>query len=177
MSESIKSRIRTIPNHPKPGVMFRDITTLLLDPDALRAAVDGLLAAFTGTRIDKVAGVEARGFILGGAVAYQLQAGFVPVRKRGKLPWNTFGQDYALEYGTDRVEIHTDAIAAGEQILLVDDLIATGGTALAALDLIEQSGGRVVGCAFVVDLPDLGGSRRLRERGVEVRALCEFEGE
>ena len=126
MSESIKSRIRTIPNHPKPGVMFRDITTLLLDPEALRAAVDGLLAAFSGTRIDKVAGVEARGFILGGAIAYQLQSGFVPVRKRGKLPWNTFGQDYALEYGTDRVEIHTDAIAPGEQILLVDDLIATG---------------------------------------------------
>jgi len=177
MSESIKSRIRTIPNHPKPGVMFRDITTLLLDPEALRAAVDGLLAAFSGTRIDKVAGVEARGFILGGAIAYQLQSGFVPVRKRGKLPWNTFGQDYALEYGTDRVEIHTDAIAPGEQILLVDDLIATGGTAIAALDLIEQTGGKVIGCGFIVDLPDLGGSRRLRERGARVHALCEFEGD
>lgn len=177
MSESFKSRIRTIPNHPKPGVMFRDITTLLLDPEGLRSAVDGLLAPFTGTRIDKVAGVEARGFILGGAVAYQLQAGFVPVRKRGKLPWNTFGQDYALEYGTDRVEIHTDAIAPGEQILLVDDLIATGGTAIAALDLIEQTGGKVVGCAFIVDLPDLGGSRRLRERGASVSTLCEFEGD
>jgi adenine phosphoribosyltransferase len=177
MSDSIKSRIRTIPNHPKPGVMFRDITTLLLDPEGLRDAVDGLLTSFTGTRIDKVAGVEARGFILGGAVAYQLQAGFVPVRKRGKLPWNTFGQDYALEYGTDRVEIHTDAIAPGEQILLVDDLIATGGTAIAALDLIEQTGGKVVGCAFIVDLPDLGGSRRLRERGAQVHTLCEFEGD
>ena len=177
MSESIKSRIRTIPNHPKSGVMFRDITTLLLDPEGLRSAVDGLLAPFTSTRIDKVAGVEARGFILGGAVAYQLQAGFVPVRKRGKLPWNTFGQDYALEYGTDRVEIHTDAIAPGEQILLVDDLIATGGTAIAALDLIEQTGGKVIGCAFIVDLPDLGGSRRLRERGARVSTLCEFEGD
>ncbi|HXK26579.1 MAG TPA: adenine phosphoribosyltransferase [Myxococcota bacterium] len=174
---SIKSRIRTIPDHPKPGVMFRDITTLLLDPEGLRGAVDGMLAAFAGVHVDKVAGIEARGFILGGAVAYRLGAGFVPVRKKGKLPWNTVGQDYALEYGTDRVEIHTDAIAAGEQILLVDDLIATGGTANAALELIEQTGGKVVGCAFIVDLPDLGGSRRLRERGVPVRALCEFEGE
>jgi adenine phosphoribosyltransferase len=177
MSESIKARIRTIPDHPKPGVMFRDITTLLLDPQGLRDAVDGLLAPFTGSRVDKVAGVEARGFILGGAVAHRLEAGFVPVRKRGKLPWNTVGLDYALEYGTDRVEIHTDAIAPGEQILLVDDLIATGGTALAALDLIEQTGGKVVGCAFIVDLPDLGGSRRLRERGALVHALCEFEGD
>jgi adenine phosphoribosyltransferase len=173
----IKSRIRTIPDHPKPGVMFRDITTLLLDPAGLRGAVDGLLAAFAGVRVDKVAGIEARGFILGGAVAYRLDAGFVPVRKKGKLPWNTVGQDYALEYGTDRVEIHTDAIAAGDQVLLVDDLIATGGTANAALELIEHTGGKVVGCAFIVDLPELGGSRRLRERGVAVRALCEFEGE
>ena len=177
MPRSIKSRIRTIPDHPKPGVMFRDITTLLLDPEGLRGAVDGLLAAFSGVRVDKVAGIEARGFILGGAVAYRLGAGFVPVRKKGKLPWNTVGQDYALEYGTDRVEIHTDAIAAGDQILLVDDLIATGGTANAALELIQKAGGKVVGCAFIIDLPDLGGSRRLRERGVAVRALCEFEGE
>ena len=174
---SIKSRIRTIPDHPKPGVMFRDITTLLLDPEGLRGAVDGMLAAFSGARVDKVAGIEARGFILGGAVAYRLGAGFVPVRKKGKLPWNTVGQDYTLEYGTDRVEIHTDAIATGEQILLVDDLIATGGTANAALELIQKAGGKVVGCAFIIDLPDLGGSRRLRERGVSVRALCEFEGE
>jgi adenine phosphoribosyltransferase len=174
---SIKSRIRTIPDHPKPGVMFRDITTLLQDPKGLREAVDGLCAAFAGRRIDKVAGIEARGFILGGAVAHQLGAGFVPVRKHGKLPWTTLGQDYALEYGTDRVEVHTDAIAAGESILVVDDLIATGGTAAATLDLIERTGGRVVGCAFVIDLPDLGGSKRLRDRGVLVHALCEFEGD
>ena len=174
---SIKSLIRTIPDHPKPGVMFRDITTLLQDPKGLHDAVEGLAESFAGRHVDKVAGIEARGFILGGAVAQRLSAGFVPVRKRGKLPWNTLGQDYALEYGTDRVEIHTDAIARGEEILLVDDLIATGGTALAALDLIERTGGRVIGCAFVVDLPDLGGSRRVRARGIEVRALCEFEGE
>jgi adenine phosphoribosyltransferase len=173
----IKSRIRTIPDHPKPGVMFRDITTLLRDAEGMRSAIDGLLEAFAGVRVDKVAGIEARGFILGGAVAYRLGAGFVPVRKKGKLPGNTLGQDYALEYGTDRVEIHTDAIEAGEQILLVDDLIATGGTAIAALELIEQTGGKVVGCAFIVDLPDLGGSRRLRERGAVVRTLCEFEGD
>ena len=174
---SIKSRIRTIPDHPKAGVMFRDITTLLQHPKGLREAIDGLCAAFAGMRVDKVAGIEARGFILGGAVAHQLGAGFVPVRKKGKLPWKTVGQDYALEYGTDRVEVHTDAIAPGEEILLVDDLIATGGTISAALDLIERIGGRVVGCAFVIDLPDLGGSKRLRERGVQVHALCEFEGD
>ena len=174
---SIKSRIRTIPDHPKAGVMFRDITTLLQHPKGLREAIDGLCAAFAGMRVDKVAGIEARGFILGGAVAHQLGAGFVPVRKKGKLPWKTVGQDYALEYGTDRVEMHTDAIAPGEEILLVDDLIATGGTISAALDLIERIGGRVVGCAFVIDLPDLGGSQRLRARGVHVHALCEFEGD
>jgi adenine phosphoribosyltransferase len=174
---SLKGLIRTIPDHPKPGVMFRDITTLLLDAKGLHDAVEGLAAAFAGKRIDKVAGIEARGFILGGAVAQRLAAGFVPVRKRGKLPFTTLGQDYALEYGTDRVEIHSDAIAKGEQILIVDDLIATGGTASAALDLIARAGGTVVGCAFIVDLPDLGGSRKLRERGVAVHALCDFEGE
>jgi adenine phosphoribosyltransferase len=173
---SIKSLIRTIPDYPKAGILFRDITTLLLDPKGLHDAVDGMAAAFAGRGVVKVAGIEARGFILGGAVARQLGAGFVPVRKRGKLPWQTLGQDYALEYGTDRVEIHTDAIAIGEPILVVDDLIATGGTAAATLDLIERTGGRVVGCAFVVDLPELGGSRRLRARGVPVHTLCEFEG-
>ena len=174
---SIKSLIRTIPDYPKPGVQFRDITTLLQDSKGFREAVDGLCAGFAGRRVDKVVGIEARGFILGGAVAHQLGAGFVAVRKKGKLPWNTVGQDYALEYGTDRVEVHTDAINAGEQLLVVDDLIATGGTISAALDLVERVGGRIVGCAFVIDLPDLGGSRRLRERGVAVHALCEFEGD
>ena len=173
----IRDLIRTIPDHPKPGILFRDITTLLQDPQGLRSAVDGLAGAFAPRRVDKVAGIEARGFILGGAVAHVLGAGFVPVRKHGKLPWNTLGQDYALEYGSDRVEIHTDAIRPGEHILVVDDLIATGGTAAATLELIERTGGRVVGCAFVIDLPDLGGSRRLRARGVQVHALCEFEGE
>jgi len=174
---SLKSLIRTIPDHPKPGILFRDITTLLKDAHGLHSAVEGLVAAVGGRRVDTVAGIEARGFILGGAVAHRLDAGFVPVRKRGKLPFATLAQDYELEYGTDRVEIHTDAVHAGQQILLVDDLIATGGTACAALDLIARAGGTVVGCAFVVDLPDLGGSRRLRERGVPVHTLCEFEGE
>jgi adenine phosphoribosyltransferase len=174
---SIKTLIRTIPDYPKAGVQFRDITTLLQDAKGLREAVDGLCAGFAGRRVDKVVGIEARGFILGGAVAHQLGAGFVAVRKKGKLPWNTVGRDYALEYGTDRVEVHTDAIAPGEQLLVVDDLIATGGTISAALDLIEHVGGHVVGCAFVIDLPDLGGSKRLRERGVRVHALCEFEGD
>jgi adenine phosphoribosyltransferase len=173
----LESLIRTIPDHPKPGILFRDITTLLKDPEGLRSAIDGLVASVGERRVDTVAGIEARGFILGGAVAHQLAAGFVPVRKPGKLPFATIAQEYALEYGTDRVEIHTDAITAGQQVLLVDDLIATGGTAWAALDLIERAGGAIVGCAFVVDLPDLGGSRRLRERGVRVHSLCEFEGE
>ena len=173
----LKSRIRTIPDYPKPGIQFRDITTLLQDPVGLRIVVDRLCEPFKGVRVDKVAGIEARGFILGGAVAHQLESGFVPVRKKGRLPWTTIGQDYALEYGTDRVEIHTDAILEGEAILVVDDLVATGGTAAAAIDLISQVGGEIVGCSCIVDLPDLGGSRALRERGIEFRALCEFEGE
>ncbi len=172
----IKSRIRTIPNYPKAGIMFRDVTTLLGDSLGLRKTVDELVQPFAGNRIDKVAGIEARGFIIGGAVAHQLSVGFIPVRKKGKLPWETIGQDYELEYGTDRVEIHTDAIAKGEKVLLVDDLIATGGTAEATLKLIEQAGGEVVGCSFVIDLPDLGGADRLRALGCDCFALCEFEG-
>jgi adenine phosphoribosyltransferase len=174
---SIKERIRTIPDHPKPGVQFRDITTLLQDPEGLRLTVDELVARYEGVRIDKVVGVEARGFIVGGALAHQIRAGFVPARKQGKLPWNTIGQDYELEYGSDRVEMHTDAIAEGEKVLLVDDLIATGGTALATLEMILRSGGDIVGCCFVIDLPDLGGSRRIAERGFAVTSLCSFEGE
>jgi adenine phosphoribosyltransferase len=172
----IKSRIRSIPGYPKPGIVFRDITTLLQDPVGFRVTIEGLVQRFKGSRIDKVAGIEARGFILGGAVAHQLDAGFIPVRKKGKLPWRTIGQDYELEYGVDRIEIHTDAILEGEHILLVDDLIATGGTAAAAIELVRQTGGKIVGAAFVIDLPELGGRAKIEKMGVEVTSLCEFEG-
>ena len=173
----IKSLIRTIPDYPKPGIQFRDITTLLEDPIGLRITVEGLAAPHKDMQIDKVAGIEARGFILGSAVAVNLEAGFVLVRKAGKLPGETIGQDYDLEYGTDRVEIHTDAIKQGERVLLVDDLVATGGTAAAAVQVIEQSGGEIVGVAFVIDLPDLGGSKRIAAHGLMVTTLCSFEGE
>lgn len=173
----IKSLIRTIPHYPKPDIQFRDITTLLKDPLGLRMVIDELARRFSGQAIDKIAAIEARGFIVGAALAYKLGVGFVPIRKQGKLPAETIGHDYALEYGADRVEIHTDAIAQGEQVLLVDDLIATGGTAEAALALIVKLGGQIVACSFVIDLPDLGGSQRLRDLGHEVYALCEFAGE
>lgn len=172
-----KSLIRTIPNYPREGVMFRDITTLLRDPFGFRKAVDELIQPYTGVRVDAVAGIEARGFVLGGAVAHQLSAGFVPMRKKGKLPWETIGEDYELEYGTDRMEIHRDAIEPDSRVLLVDDLIATGGTAVAAIKLLRQAGAEVVGCSFVVDLPDLGGRKRVEDMGLEVLVLCEFEGE
>jgi len=172
----LKSRIRTIPDHPKPGVQFRDITTLLQDRDAFPLAVAGLADPFRGTRVDKVAGIEARGFILGGAVAIELGAGFVPLRKSGKLPHDTIGHDYALEYGSDRIEIHTDAIGRGERVLLVDDLIATGGTLEASLRVLEALGAEVVGAAVVIDLPDLGGRRRIEALGHKLVALCAFEG-
>jgi len=169
--------IRTIPDFPHPGIMFRDVTTLFLDPRGFRLAIDQLLAPFVGLRIDKVAGLEARGFILGGAVAHQLSVGFVPIRKKGKLPGRTVEQDYTLEYGRATVEIHDDCLEAGETVLLVDDLLATGGTAEAGIKLIERLGAQVVGTAFVVDLPDLGGRRRLEAMGQSVHALCSFEGE
>jgi adenine phosphoribosyltransferase len=172
----IRSRIRTIPDYPKPGIMFRDITTLLQDPVGFHIAMERLIEPFRDMRVDKVAGIEARGFILAGAVALDLHAGFVAIRKKGKLPFETIGADYELEYGTDRIEVHTDAILEGERILLVDDLLATGGTALAALQLIEAVGGDVVGTAFIVDLPDLGGSKRIRESGHSVHTLVEYEG-
>ncbi len=172
-----KSLVRTIPDYPEKGVMFRDITTLLIDPAGFRKAVDELVQPYAGRRIDKVAGIEARGFILGGAVAHQLSTGFVPMRKKGKLPWATIGQDYALEYGVDRLEIHTDAIARGDQVLVIDDLIATGGTAEAAIRLVEAAGGVVVGCSFVIELPDLGGRGRLKALGHSISALCVFEGD
>jgi len=157
--------------------MFRDVTTLLADPGAFRAAVDLMVFPCAGRKIDKVAGIEARGFILGGAVAHQLSVGFTPIRKRGKLPHATLSQAYELEYGTDEVEIHTDAIQPGERVLIVDDLIATGGTAKAAIRLIRMAGGEVAGCSFVIDLPDLGGAKKIAAMGVNVTHLVEFEGE
>lgn len=172
----IKSAIRTIPDYPKPGILFRDITTLLGNAQAFRAAVDQLVQPYAGLKIDKVAGLEARGFILGGAVAHQLSVGFVPIRKKGKLPHAVIGQDYDLEYGTDRLEIHTDAIRTGDKVLLIDDLIATGCTALAGIALLERAGAKVIGCSFVVDLPDLGGAGKLRAHGQAVAALVAFEG-
>ncbi|HKJ88284.1 MAG TPA: adenine phosphoribosyltransferase [Gammaproteobacteria bacterium] len=174
---SLRDRIRSIPDYPKPGIVFRDITTLLQSPEGFRETVDLMVAPFGTHEVDKVVGVEARGFILGGAVAHQLHAGFVPARKMGKLPWETVSAEYELEYGTDAIQMHIDCIEPGERVLLVDDLIATGGSAGAALDLIEQVGGAVVGCSFVIDLPDLGGSASLRDRGYEVSALMAFEGD
>ena len=173
----LKSMIRNIPDYPKPGIMFRDVTTLMADPKGLRATIDELIWPFLKSDIDYVAGIEARGFILGGAVAHELGLGFVPIRKKGKLPWKTIGKEYSLEYGVDTIEIHADAIGEGDRILLIDDLIATGGTAEAAADLIHTSGGEIVAAAFVVDLPDLGGSKRLKDKGVNVHTLLEFEGD
>ncbi len=173
----IKSRIRTVPHYPKPGIMFRDITTLLKDPVGLRITIDELARRYADMKIDKIAGIEARGFIIGAPLAYALGKGFVPVRKKGKLPAETIGHDYELEYGTDRIEIHTDAIEKGERVLLVDDLIATGGTAEAACKLIEKIGGNIVECCFIIDLPDIGGRARLEKHGHKVFALSEFEGD
>jgi adenine phosphoribosyltransferase len=173
---NLSHTIRAIPNYPKPGILFRDITTLLADAVAFRQAVDELLAPFAQMQIDKVAGIEARGFILGGAVAHQLSAGFVPLRKKGKLPHKTRSVEYALEYGTDAIEMHLDAVLEGERVLLIDDLIATGGTALAAIDLLTQCKARIVAAAFVIDLPDLGGADRLRAAGVAVSTLVAFAG-
>ena len=173
----LKSRIRTIPDYPKPGIMFRDITTLLQDPFGFRKLIDDLVQPFAGNSIDAVAGIEARGFIIGGAIAHQLSVGFIPVRKQGKLPFDTIGQEYELEYGTDTVEIHTDAVTSGQKVLVVDDLIATGGTAIATVSLLRQAGADIVGASFVVDLPDLGGRKRLEAEDVSVLTLVEFEGE
>jgi adenine phosphoribosyltransferase len=174
---TIKSRIRTVPHYPKQGIQFRDITTLLKDPVGFRLAIDDLIRRYKEVKIDKIAGIESRGFILGAPLAYALGKGFIPIRKQGKLPAETIGHDYELEYGTDRIEIHTDAIARGEKILLVDDLIATGGTAEAACKLIDKMGGKIVECCFIIDLPDIGGRARLEKMGQKVFALCEFEGD
>jgi adenine phosphoribosyltransferase len=174
---TIKSRIRTVPHYPKQGIQFRDITTLLKDPVGFRLTIDDLIRRYKEVKIDKIAGIESRGFILGAPLAYALGKGFIPIRKQGKLPAETIGHDYELEYGTDRIEIHTDAITRGEKILLVDDLIATGGTAEAACKLIEKMGGKIVECCFIIDLPDIGGRARLEKMGQKVFALCEFEGD
>ncbi len=173
----LKSVIRTIPDYPKSGIMFRDVTTLIGDARAFRVAVDQMVQPWAGAKIDMVAGTEARGFILGGAVAHQLSVGFTPVRKKGKLPYRTIAEDYELEYGTDTIEIHVDAIKEGDRVLLVDDLIATGGTAEASIKLLQRAGATVVGAAFVIDLPDLGGAKRIEAMGVPVSSLVEYEGE
>jgi adenine phosphoribosyltransferase len=173
---NLKDAIRTIPDYPKPGILFRDITTLLGDARAFRQAVDQLVQPYAGAKIDKVAGIEARGFILGGAVAHQISAGFVPIRKRGKLPHDTVRIAYSLEYGVDEMEIHSDAVLAGERVILVDDLIATGGTATAAVELLRKIGASVEAACFIVDLPDLGGADKLRAMDVTVRTLMTFEG-
>ncbi|WP_128293792.1 adenine phosphoribosyltransferase [Afifella aestuarii] len=175
--DKLESTIRTIPDYPKPGIAFRDITTLLGDARAFRRAVDELVQPWAGSKIDKVAGIEARGFILGGAVAHQLSAGFVPIRKKGKLPYDTVRIAYSLEYGLDEMEIHKDAIRPQEKVILVDDLIATGGSADAAIRLMQQIGADVVAAVFVIDLPDLGGAAKLEKLGVPVRTLVSFAGD
>ena len=174
---SIKSKIRTIENYPIDGVMFRDITTLLQDPEGLRESIDQLVNRYKDLKIDKIVAIEARGFILGAPLAYLLNIGLVLIRKPGKLPSQTINQEYKLEYGSDMVEIHTDAIKKGEKVLIVDDLIATGGTAEAAVRLIQKVQGEIVECCFIIDLPDLGGSEKPEKMGQKVFTLCEFEGE
>jgi adenine phosphoribosyltransferase len=173
---NLADTIRVIPDYPKPGILFRDITTLFGDPAAFAWTVGEMTAPFAASRIDKVAGIEARGFILGGAIAHRLGAGFVPLRKKGKLPHLTHSVEYALEYGVDVLEMHLDAVNPGERVLLVDDLIATGGTALAAVDLLRRSHAEIAASAFVIDLPDLGGAARLRDQGLEVATLIAFNG-
>lgn len=172
----IKKLIRDIPDHPKPGIIFRDITTLLLDADGFSYTVEQLTDFSRTLAPDKIAGIEARGFIVGGAVAHQLGLGFVPIRKAGKLPWKTIGKEYQLEYGTDRVEIHTDMLQKGQRVLLIDDLIASGGTALAARDLVAGAGAEVVGAAFIIDLPELGGSQKLGVSGLPMLSLVSYLG-
>ncbi len=174
--KSVKDYIRTIVDFPHEGIMFRDVTTLFADPRGFRMCIDQMLHPYAGVPIDKVVGLEARGFILGGAIAHQLGTGFVPIRKKGKLPGTTISQDYKLEYGEAIVEIHDDAIEAGERILVVDDLLATGGTAEAGIKLIERLGGDIIGCSFIVDLPELGGRKKLESMNMDVRVLCEFDG-
>ncbi|MEL7116465.1 MAG: adenine phosphoribosyltransferase [Pseudomonadota bacterium] len=174
--KTVKDYIRTIVDFPHEGILFRDVTTLFADPRGFRMAIDQLLHPFAGQQIDQVVGLEARGFILGGAVAHQLGTGFVPIRKKGKLPGTTISEEYTLEYGEAIVEIHDDAITAGQRVLIVDDLLATGGTAEAGIKLLERLGAEIVACAFIVDLPDLGGRQKLEALDMDVHALCAFEG-
>ncbi|WP_415182616.1 adenine phosphoribosyltransferase [Phaeovulum sp.] len=176
MHKTVRDYIRTIVDFPHPGILFRDVTTLFADPRGFRMAIDQLLHPYAGAHIDKVVGLEARGFILGGAIAHQLTKGFVPIRKQGKLPGQTISQSYTLEYGEAIMEIHEDALKPGERVLIVDDLLATGGTCEAAITLASRLGAEVVGCAFIIDLPELGGRKRLKDLGMNVHALCEFEG-
>ena len=176
MKKTVKDYIRTIADFPHEGIMFRDVTTLFADARGFRIAIDQLLHPYAGEQIDKVVGLEARGVILGGAIAHQLSVGFVPIRKKGKLPVQTISQGYQLEYGEATLEIHEDALQPGEKVLIVDDLLATGGTCEAGIKLIERLGAEVVGCAFVIDLPELGGRRLLEKLGMSVHVLCEFEG-
>ena len=172
----LRSAIRSIPDYPSPGIMFRDITTLLGNARAFRRTVDELVQPWAGFKIDKVAGIEARGFILGGAVAHQISAGFVPIRKKGKLPHTTVRIAYSLEYGIDEMEIHEDAVTKGDRVIVVDDLIATGGTAEGAVKLLRQMGAEVLAACFIIDLPELGGADKLRQLDVPVRTLISFEG-
>ncbi len=176
LETDLKSALRTIPDYPKKGIMFRDITTLLGDARAFRRAVDEMVHPWAGSKIDKVAGIEARGFILGGAVAHQVSAGFVPIRKKGKLPHTTVRIAYSLEYGIDEMEMHEDAVSKGDRVIVVDDLIATGGTAEGAVRLLRQMGAEVLAACFVIDLPDLGGAAKLRAMNVPVHTLVSFEG-
>jgi adenine phosphoribosyltransferase len=176
VASELAASIRSIPDYPKPGIIFRDITTLLGNPRAFRRAIDALVQPYAGTKIDKIAGMEARGFILGGAVAHQLSAGFVPIRKKGKLPHDIVRIAYSLEYGVDEMEMHRDAVKPGEKVILVDDLIATGGTAVGATQLLRQIGAEVVAACFVIDLPDLGGRKKLEMLNVPVHTLVEFSG-
>ena len=172
----LKSKIRTIPDYPKPGIMFRDVTTLMGDAEAFAYAIEAMAAPFVGKGITQVAGIDARGFVLGGAIAVRLGSGFLPLRKPGKLPYETYSETYALEYGTDALHMHTDGVDERDLVLLVDDLIATGGTAEAGCKLLRRAGARIAAAMFLVDLPELGGADRLRGHGVDVTALLSFEG-
>ena len=174
---SIKSHIRTIKNYPIKGVMFRDITTLLNNSEGFRAAIDEFVKRYKDIKIDKIVAIESRGFIIAAPLAYLLNVGLVLIRKPGKLPSKTIVQDYELEYGTDRIEVHMDAINKGDKVLIVDDLIATGSTAEATVKLVKKMCGEIIECCFVIDLPDIGGRARLENMGQKVFALCEFEGE
>jgi adenine phosphoribosyltransferase len=177
LEETLKSKIRAIPDFPKKGIVFRDITTLLNDAEGFRMAIDALVRRYAGMDIDYIAGIEARGFLLGGALAYELRKGLVPVRKKGKLPYETVSHEYELEYGTDSIEVHIDAVKKGDRVLIIDDLLATGGTSLACAQLIEKIGGVVVELAFIVDLPDVGGRQKIERSGYSMFALVQFEGE